>query len=426
VKVAVCTETIPGERRVATLPDVVPLLTKAGLQVTVQAGAGSHALATDTAYADAGASVVKAVDLSDADVFLHVRPLTIELVGRLRPGSITLGLCSPSTETDVVRALRDARVTSFAMELVPRISRAQSMDALTSQALVAGYRCVLEAATRFPRFFPLFMTAAGTVPPAKVLVLGAGVAGLQAIATAKRLGAVVSAYDVRPASADEVRSVGASFVTLDLESLEGAGGYAREMTEERANKQRDLLAPFIHAADVVITTAAVPGRRAPVLVTHEMLRGMKPGSVVIDLAAETGGNVAGSVAGQDVEVALAGSTEGSGSGVVTLVGMKDAPSTMPADASRLYAKNVVNLLLLMTSDGKVIPDFDDEVVAGSCLTHDGVVRHEPTAALLGDSPAEPTAAAPAEPIAVEVEATTTEVDATADGDADPTDERGGA
>lgn len=378
MKVAVCTETIPGERRVATLPDVVPLLIGAGLDVDVQAGAGRYALATDTAYADAGATVVEAVTLADVDVLLHVRPLSIEQVSALRPGAITFGLCSPATERDVVRALRDGRVTSFAMELVPRISRAQSMDALTSQALVAGYRCVLEAATRFPRFFPLFMTAAGTVPPAKVLVLGAGVAGLQAIATARRLGAVVSAYDVRPASADEVRSMGATFVKLELESLEGAGGYAREMTEERANRQRDLLTPYITAADIVITTAAVPGRTAPVLVTADMLTGMKPGSVVIDLAAESGGNVEGSIAGQDVAVPLAGS------GQVTLVGMKDAPSTMPADASRLYAKNVVNLLLLMAADGKVVPDFEDEVVAGSCLTHDGVVRHQPTAALLTD------------------------------------------
>jgi len=384
VKVAVCTESVPGERRVATLPDVVPLLIGAGLDVTVQAGAGRHALATDTAYADAGAEVVDAVSLAETDVLLHVRPLSVEQVAALRPGTITFGLCSPATELDVVRALRDGRVTSFAMELVPRISRAQSMDALTSQALVAGYRCVLEAATRFPRFFPLFMTAAGTVPPAKVLVLGAGVAGLQAIATAKRLGAVVSAYDVRPASADEVRSMGATFVSLDLESLEGAGGYAREMTEERANRQRELLTPFITAADVLITTAAVPGRAAPVLVTADMLTGMKPGSVVVDLAAESGGNVEGSIAGQDVAIALAGS------GKVTLVGMKDAPSTMPADASRLYAKNVVNLLLLMAADGKVVPDFEDEVVAGSCLTHDGVVRHQPTASLLADDVDKPT------------------------------------
>ena len=392
MKVAACTETIPGERRVAILPDVVPQLIKAGLVVTVQAGAGSFALATDAAYEEVGAGVVDVVELSEVDVLLHVRPLSRSTVAKLRPGSITLGLCSPSTELDTVRALRDGRVTSFAMELVPRISRAQSMDALTSQALVTGYRCVLEAAARFPRFFPLFMTAAGTVPPAKVLVLGAGVAGLQAIATARRLGAVVSAYDVRPASADEVRSVGASFVTLDLESLEGAGGYAREMTEERANRQRDLLAPFIHGADVVITTAAVPGRRAPVLVTTEMLRGMKPGSVVVDLAAESGGNVEGTVAGRDVEIVLAGSTEGSGSGTVTLVGMKDAASTMPADASRLYAKNVQNLLLLMAKDGEVVPDFDDEVVAGSCLTHDGVVRHQPTAELLADDRADEPAA----------------------------------
>jgi NAD(P) transhydrogenase subunit alpha len=379
VKVAACTETIPGERRVATLPDTVPQLTAAGLTVTVQAGAGRHALATDAAYADAGATVVDAVSLAEVDVLLHVRPLTLAQVAELRPGAITVGLCSPSAELDVVQALRDARITSFAMELVPRISRAQSMDALTSQALVAGYRCVLEAATRFPRFFPLFMTAAGTVPPAKVLVLGAGVAGLQAIATARRLGAVVSAYDVRPSSADEVRSMGATFVTLDLESLEGAGGYAREMTEERADRQRELLAPYVAAADVVITTAAVPGRTAPVLVTTAMVTGMKPGSVVVDLAAESGGNVEGTVAGQDVEIPLADRGD---AGAVTLVGMRDAPSTMPADASRLYAKNVVNLLLLMATDGKVVPDFEDEVVAGSCLTHDGVVRHRPTADLL--------------------------------------------
>jgi NAD(P) transhydrogenase subunit alpha len=224
VKVAVHLEPVPGERRVALLPDVVPLLTRAGLEVAVQSGAGVHALATDDAYVSAGAAVVPDLDLGTVDVLLHVRPLSPQVVAALRPGTITLGFCAPATERATVRALRDARVTAFAMELVPRISRAQSMDALTSQALVAGYRCVLEAATRLPRFFPLFMTAAGTVPPARVLVLGAGVAGLQAIATARRLGAVVSAYDVRPASADEVRSMGATFVELDLEAIEGAGG----------------------------------------------------------------------------------------------------------------------------------------------------------------------------------------------------------
>jgi NAD(P) transhydrogenase subunit alpha len=358
---------------VALVPDLVPLLTRAGLDVVVQTGAGAHALAPDDAYAAAGAAVVAAVEAGSVDVLLHVRPLHPKAVERLRSGAVTIGFCSPATEPDTVRALRDAGVTSFAMELVPRISRAQSMDALTSQALVAGYRCVLEAATRLPRFFPLFMTAAGTVPPAKVLVLGAGVAGLQAIATAKRLGAVVSAYDVRPASADEVRSMGGTFVSLDLEVLEGAGGYAREMTDDRAARQRELLAPFVADADVLITTAAVPGRAAPVLVTADMVAAMRPGSVVVDLAAESGGNVEGSVAGEEVVV---------GAGV-RLLGMKDAASALSADASRLYARNVVNLLLLMTKEGLVELDLSDEVLAGACLTHAGEVRHAPTAQLLG-------------------------------------------
>ena len=384
MKVVVPAETVPGERRVAVLPELAGLLIRAGLDLAVQSGAGAASLAPDAAYLEVGATVLGSLDAGEVDVLLHVRPLSPAVVGKLRPGAVTVGFCSPSTELETVRALRDARVTSFAMELVPRISRAQSMDALSSQALVAGYRCVLEAAIRLPRFFPLFMTAAGTVPPAKVLVLGAGVAGLQAIATAKRLGAVVSAYDVRPASADEVRSVGAAFVQLDLAALEGVGGYAREMTEERAARQRELLTPYVSESDVLITTAAVPGRRAPLLVTQAMLAGMKPGSVVVDLAAETGGNVEGSQPGEDVVLALpAGAGEAAGAaGAITLVGMKDAASRMPADASRLYAKNVANLVLLMTKDGEVLPDFDDEVVAGCCLTHDGAVRHQPTAALL--------------------------------------------
>jgi NAD(P) transhydrogenase subunit alpha len=242
---------------------------------------------------------------------------------------------------------------------------------------VAGYRIVLEAAIRFPRFFPLYMTAAGTIPPARVLVLGAGVAGLQAIGTAKRLGARVSAYDVRPASADEVTSMGGTFVHLDLDAVEGTGGYARELSEDRAVRQRELLAPHVAAADVLITTAAIPGRPAPLLVTSDMVAGMRAGSIVVDLAAESGGNVEGVVAGRDVPVPTT-----AGDGVVTLVGMKDAASAMPADASRLYAKNVANLLALMTADGIVAPDFTDEVLAGACLTHDGLVTHPPTAAAL--------------------------------------------
>jgi NAD(P) transhydrogenase subunit alpha len=379
VKVAVAAESIRGEHRVALVPDVVTLLTKAGLDVVVQTGAGAAALASDAAYVQSGAEVVDAVEASAIDVLLHVRPLPPSVIGKLRPGTITIGFCSPSGELAAVQALCDAEVTAFAIELVPRISRAQSMDALTSQALITGYRCVLEAAMRLPRFFPLFMTAAGTVPPAKVVVLGAGVAGLQAIATAKRLGGVVSAYDVRPASADEVRSIGGTFITLDLESLEGSGGYAREMTADRATRQQEALAPYLAEADVVITTAAVPGRRAPLLVTTGMVQGMKDGSVVVDLAAETGGNVEGAVAGEEVVVQ---SRDG---GRVRLLGMKDAASTMAADASRLYAKNLANLLLLMTKDGEVVPDFDDEVVAGACLTHAGDVRHAPTAELLAAS-----------------------------------------
>jgi NAD(P) transhydrogenase subunit alpha len=285
-----------------------------------------------------------------------------------------------NSSLDLVADLRDCSVTSFAMELVPRISRAQSMDALSSQSLVSGYRCAIVAAGLLRRFFPLNMTAAGTVPPAEVVVLGAGVAGLQAIATSRRLGAVVKAYDVRAAAAEEIRSMGAVAIELELETLEGAGGYAREMTEERAQRQRDLLAPHIAAADALITTAAVPGRQAPLLVTAEMVEQMKPGSVVVDLAAESGGNVAGSQPGQVVRI-----------GNAQVWGGANVPAQMPGPASRLYAQNVVNILTLMTrSDvgaAAFAPDFEDEIVAGSCVTHDGVVRHEPTRNALEGEPA---------------------------------------
>lgn len=377
MRVGVPRERHTGERRVAATPDTVRQLVALGLDLEIEAGAGVEAGHSDQSYTDAGAAVTADLDPLALDVYLHVRALSAAEAAGLRPGTITIGLASPATELPTVSVLAEARVTSFALELVPRISRAQSMDALTSQALVAGYRSVLEAAMRLPRFFPLYMTAAGTIPPARVLVLGAGVAGLQAIGTAKRLGARVSAYDVRPASADEVKSMGATFVNLDLDAIEGAGGYARELSEDRAVRQRELLAPHVADADVLITTAAIPGKAAPLLVTADMVAAMRPGSVVIDLAAETGGNVEGSVAGADLLVPTA-----SGAGMVTQYGMKDAASAMPADASRLYAKNVANLLALMTIDGQVVPDFDDEVVAGACLTHDGVVRHAPTAEAL--------------------------------------------
>ena len=349
-------ETRPGERRVALVPETVTRLVGAGLEVAVQVGAGSHAFAADEAYVAAGATVVADV-LADSDVVVSVAPLSIEQVGRLRPGTITISFLPVATESELVAAMTERQVTAFSMELVPRISRAQSMDALSSQALVAGYRCALVAAQRLPKFFPLFMTAAGTVAPAKVLVLGAGVAGLQAIATARRLGAVVEAYDVRPASADEVRSMGATFIDLELESLEGAGGYAREMTEDRAVRQRELLTPYIAASDAVITTAAVPGRRAPLLLTTEMVEAMRPGSVVVDLAAESGGNCELSRPGEEID------HRG-----VLVWGAKDIASSMPVHASQLYSRNVSNLLLLMTSEGQVVPDFDDEIVAGACVT----------------------------------------------------------
>ncbi|TFC58076.1 NAD(P) transhydrogenase subunit alpha [Cryobacterium sp. TMT2-15-1] len=380
MRVGIGRERLQGERRVAATPETVTQLTTLGLEVLVESGAGAPSGHGDAAYTDAGAAVVTHLTPGDLDVYCHVRPLAPEFAATLRPGTITVGLASPASELATVAALATAGATAFALELVPRISRAQSMDALTSQSLVSGYRVVLEAAIRFPRFFPLYMTAAGTIPPARVLVLGAGVAGLQAIATAKRLGARVSAYDVRPASADEVTSMGGTFVDLDLDAVEGAGGYARELSEDRAVRQRELLAPYVAAADVMITTAAIPGRAAPLLVTHEMVAAMRPGSVVIDLAAETGGNVEGVLAGVDTLVPTQ-----AGDGSVTLVGMKDAPSTMPADASRLFAKNVANLLALMTVDRTVTPDFTDEVVAGACLTHDGTIRHEPTAAAVADA-----------------------------------------
>ena len=380
MKVCVARESRDGERRVAATPETVGQLKALGVDVVIEAGAGVAAGYSDAAYAAAGATVLSKLPIEDLDVYCHVRPLSPELASRFHPGVITIGLASPATELETVTALADAQVTAFALELVPRISRAQSMDALSSQALVAGYRTVIEAATRFPRFFPLYMTAAGTIPPARVLVLGAGVAGLQAIGTAKRLGARVSAYDVRPASADEVASMGATFVHLDLDAAEGAGGYAKEQSEDRSVRQRELLAPYVAAADILITTAAIPGRPAPLLVTSDMVAGMRAGSIVVDLAAESGGNVEGVIAGRDVAVPTL-----SGDGTVTLVGMKDAASAMPTDASRLYAKNVANLLALMTADGVVTPDFTDEVIAGACLTHDGQVLHAPTAtALIGE------------------------------------------
>jgi NAD(P) transhydrogenase subunit alpha len=370
--IAVARETRDGESRVAMVPELVGKLTGLGYAVHVEPGAGRSALIADEEYEAAGATLDERA-LDDADVVVSVQPLATDAVRRLRSGAATISFLPTGQEPATVRDLRDCGVTSFAMELVPRISRAQSMDALSSQALVAGYRSAIVAAGLLRRFFPLNMTAAGTVPPAEVVVLGAGVAGLQAIATARRLGAVVKAYDVRAAAAEEIRSMGAVAIELELETLEGSGGYAREMTEDRAARQRDLLAPYIAAADALITTAAVPGRQAPMLVTAEMVEQMKPGSVVVDLAAESGGNVEGSRPGDVVRI-----------GNAQVWGGRNVPSQMPGPASRLYAQNIVNLVTLMTEQSddegsaRFAPDFSDEIVVGSCVTYDGEIRHEPT------------------------------------------------
>ena len=368
MRIGVPKEIRVGEARVALAPEVIGKLVKQGIEVVIEKGAGTLSGFEDGQYEKAGAKIGVGNVISDSDIVASVTALTPEQMKSLKKGAITVSFLSPTTQSDSIDAAASAGVTSFSMELIPRISRAQSMDALTSQALCAGYRAALVAAELSPRFFPMLMTAAGTVTPAQVVVLGAGVAGLQAIATAKRLGAVVSAYDVRPASADEVKSMGAKFINLELEALEGSGGYAREMSEERAAKQRELLKPYLAAADVVITTAAVPGRAAPRLVTADMVAVMKSGSVIVDLASETGGNVEGSKAGEIITT----------SNGVVIWGGKDVPSQLPNHASMLFSKNVVNLLALFikSSEGKasINLDFTDEIIDAAAVTHNGSRR----------------------------------------------------
>ena len=373
MKVAIPRETAAGERRVALVPDTAAKLISAGLQVSIQAGAGQSAYLTDPVYEAAGVAVVSGAAelLHDADAVLKVQPPDAAEVKLLKRGAVLVSFLQPATQADIVRALAAQDVTAFSLELVPRISRAQSMDALSSQASAAGYKAVLMAAGRLGKFFPMMMTAAGTVAPARVLVMGAGVAGLQAIATARRLGAVVSAYDVRPAVKEEVQSLGATFIELPLEAQEGEGGYAREQSEDFLRKQRELIGEHIANSDVVITTAAVPGRRAPLLVTADMVRGMRPGSVVVDLAAESGGNVELTQPGEDVDV-----------GGVTIMGTRNVPSTMPLHTSQLYARNVANLLLHLVKDGAINLDFEDEITKGCCVTHGGEIVSERAKQLL--------------------------------------------
>jgi len=351
---------------VAIVPDVAKRLKDVGLEVVVEAGAGTRAGIPDQAYRDVGAEVVAGPGsvLGAADVILKVQAPSIEEVRLLKSRSTLISFLQPASQAAVVEALAQQGVTALSLELLPRISRAQSMDALSSQASLAGYKAVLMAANQLGKFFPMLMTAAGTIAPARVLVLGAGVAGLQAIATARRLGAVVEAYDVRPAVKEEVESLGGRFVELPLEAQEGRGGYAGQQSEDFLRRQRELLGERVAAADVVITTAAIPGRRAPVLVTADMVRNMRPGSVIVDLAAETGGNVELTTAGEIKDV-----------GGVRIDGTVNVPSTIALHASQLYSRNVANLLQHLLKDGQVRIDFEDEITRGCCVTYQGEVVH---------------------------------------------------
>ncbi len=370
--VGVPKETIAGERRVALVPDLVPRLVQAGLEVVVEPGAGVAAGFPDAAYAAKGARLEGDV-VGRADVLLKVQPPTAEEAGRLKEGATLIGFLQPYANAAGIRALAGRRVTAFAMELMPRVTRAQSMDALSAMSTVAGYKAVLIAATHLPRFFPLLMTAAGTVTPARVFVIGAGVAGLQAIGTARRLGATVEAYDTRPAVKEQVESLGAKFVelSLDTKDAEAKTGYAKGQSEEFYERQREVMAKAVAAADVVITTALVPGQRAPVLITEEMVQGMRPGSVVVDLASEQSGNCALTEPGK--EVVKHG---------VTISGLTNLPSTVPFHASQMYARTVTNYLTHLLKDGKLHLDLNDEVTRGPLVTHQGEVVHEVAKATL--------------------------------------------
>jgi NAD(P) transhydrogenase subunit alpha len=376
VKLAVPTETRPGERRVALVPDVVKKLVGAGWDVCVQAGAGTEAAFSDSAYADAGATVAPdaAATLAGAGLVVRVNPPSAEDVAGVPEGAAHLSFFGVAQAEAAVRALAAKKATVFSFDLLPRISRAQGMDALSSQATVSGYRAGLSAAEHLAKFFPMFMTAAGTVPPAKVLVMGVGVAGLQSIATARRLGAVVKAYDVRAAAKEEAESLGATFLDTGV-SAEGIGGYARELSPEELDRQRLALAEEVGRSDVVITTAAVPGRKAPVLMTTQMVEGMAEGAVVVDMAADQGGNCELTVAGEIVN-----------HNGVHVVGMANPPSGMPTHASFLFARNVANVLGLMGPSGSLEPDWDDEIVAGMCVLRDGAAVAPAAVELLGGTP----------------------------------------
>ena len=368
--IGIATETVSGESRVAATPDTVKKWVQAGLEVRIQSGAGLKASVTDAAFEAVGAKMVKtAKDALSADIVLKVRGPTASEIAALKKGASVVALMDPHREKDMVAGLAKTGITAYAMEFVPRITRAQVMDALSSQANLAGYRAVIEGASAFGKAFPMMMTAAGTVAPAKVFVMGVGVAGLQAIATARRLGAVVTATDVRPATKEQVESLGAKFLAVEDEEFKNAqtaGGYAKPMSAEYQAKQAELTSSHIAKQDIVITTALIPGRAAPVLVTKAQVASMKPGSVLIDLAAPQGGNVEGCVSDQIVE-----------SNGVRIIGFGNITNTIAADASALYAKNLQAFVgLLVNKDGALAPDFDDEILKAALITRDGVVVHE--------------------------------------------------
>lgn len=356
-----------GEKRVAAAPATISKLNKLGFEVVIESDAGLGALFTNANYEDAGAKITTDIagSIKNADVVASVGTIAPNLATSLKPGAVCLSFAQAKRDKENIAAILKAKATLLSFDFVPRISRAQSADALTSQATVSGYHTMVTAASLLPKMFPLVMTASGTIRPSKVLVIGAGVAGLQVMATAKKLGAIVSGYDVRAASKDEVKSVGATFIELDLPVVEGSGGYAKEMDQERTKLQQELLTPYITATDVLVTTAAVPGRPAPRLVTAAMLKGMKYGSVIADMAAENGGNVEGSVAGQIVE-----------QNGIKIWGGQNIASSMAPDASFLFAGNVISLLSFIVKEGKIVINKEDEVVSGSALVINGEITNE--------------------------------------------------
>jgi NAD(P) transhydrogenase subunit alpha len=366
MRIGVVRETTPGERRVALVPETVGRLAKSGNELIVERGAGEASSFPDRMYTEAGATIG---DAWDGELVLKVAKPSDEELARLRAGAVLVAFLQPLTNHDLVRELARRHVTALSMDAIPRITRAQPMDALSSQATVAGYKAVLLAAAALPKFFPMLTTAAGTIPPAKAFVIGAGVAGLQAIATARRLGAVVEAFDTRPVVKEQVQSLGAKFLEVDLgETGEGTGGYAKELSEEAHQREVQLLANAVKENDIVITTAAIPGRPAPKLITADMVRSMKPGSVIVDLAAETGGNTELTQAGKVVDV------DG-----VRIDGTINLPSTMPYHASQMYSRNIQSLLgLMINREGKFNLDMNDDVIKGTVITKDGEIVHEAT------------------------------------------------